>query len=228
MHIHILCRYQRKRIKPYISLRGDLIVQLSDRSATEISRIFVFGIDIFDRFIDPLKIGIGDDCLAPQHKPSLIGDLKRDILECPCIISNDLSDDPVSSGDRLLKFPVLIGKDNGQSIHFPGKQCRIGSYKSSECLSLFGLVEREHRRFVCFLWQCIYCLISYINSRTVCQNDACFCFHLLQLIVQSVVFSVAHDLPVFLIIGLCRFVQFFYQFFHLVYGCCFHDVLLSL
>ena len=74
MHIHILCRYQCKRIKPHISLCGDLVIQLSDRSAAEISRIFVFGIDILDRLIDSLKIGIGDDRLAPQHKPALIGD----------------------------------------------------------------------------------------------------------------------------------------------------------
>ena len=218
MHINILRRHQRESIKSYISPGCDLIIQLSDRSTAEISRIFIFCVHILNRCIDPLKIRICDDCFSSQYQSSLICDLKRNILEGSGIVGNDLSYNTVSTGNCLHQFSMIISQNNRKSVHFPGKQRWMRSDKSSQGFSVLCFIQRKHGRFMGFFRQCIHCFISYINSRTVCQNDACFRLHAFQLIVQIVVLSVAHDLPVFLIVSLCCLVQFFYQFFHLVYG----------
>ena len=52
------------------------------------------------------------------------------------------------------------------------------------------------------LGKLINCFVSYINGGTVCQNHPCFFLQSFQLVVQSVVLHVWHDLPVFLIIRL--------------------------
>ena len=65
-----------------------------------------------------------------------------------------------------------------------------------------------------FLRKFIDCLVSYTDSRTICEYSAGFFFQLLQLVVQAVVLLIAHDFPVFLVICLRGLIQLFYQFFH--------------
>ena len=118
--VHTFCTYKCKCIESYISLRSDLVVQLTDGAAAKISWILIFRIHIFYLFIDLLEIFIGNNSLSSQYKFSLIWNLKRYIFKYFRIVCNDLTDHSVSSGDCLRKFSVLIGQNNSKSVQFPG------------------------------------------------------------------------------------------------------------
>ena len=68
--VDILSSYKSKRIKPHVSLRSDLVIQLAHRSAAQIPRIFIFCIGITDLFINLLKIFIRNNCFASKDKLS--------------------------------------------------------------------------------------------------------------------------------------------------------------
>ena len=120
LKVHAFCTDKCKCIKSYISLRSDLVVQLTDRTAAKISWILIFRIHIFYLIIDLLEIFIGNNRLSSQYKFSLIWNLKRYILKYFHIVCNDLADHSVSSCDCLRKFSVLISQNNRKSIQFPG------------------------------------------------------------------------------------------------------------
>ena len=58
-----------------VPLCGDLIVQLTHRTAAEISGVFVPGVHVGDLLVDPLKIRILDYRLSPEHQLAGVGDV---------------------------------------------------------------------------------------------------------------------------------------------------------
>ena len=56
-------------------------------------------------------------------------------------------------------------------------------------------------------------LISYLDCRAVAHDHPCLFLQRTQLIVQSIIFQVAHDLCIFHIIFLCSIVELLYKFF---------------
>ena len=63
--VHTAGLHKSERIEPHISLCRDLVVELTDRTAAEIPRIFILCISVPDLLIDLLKVFIRDDCFAP-------------------------------------------------------------------------------------------------------------------------------------------------------------------
>ena len=120
MEIHAPSLNQHKGIKMDTPLGCYRVIQLPDRAAAKVSRIFVFCIHILNSFIDALKFRIGNDSLAPQNQPPRIGNLQRKIAKDSCIIGDYLTHQTVSSGNRFDQLPSFIGQDNGQPIQFPG------------------------------------------------------------------------------------------------------------
>ena len=57
-------------------------------------------------------------------------------------------------------------------------------------------------------------LISYLDCRTVAHDHPGLFLQRAQLIVQSIIFQVAHDLCIFHIIFLCSIVELLYKFFN--------------
>ena len=122
MHIYILCRNQSKCIKAYISFCRDLIIQLSNRTTAEISRIFVLCIYIFDRIIDLFKIRISNDGFPSQDQSAPVRNFQRNVLKYFCIICNYLSHGTISSGNGFKQFSIFICENDRKPIHLPGKQ----------------------------------------------------------------------------------------------------------
>ena len=71
----------------------------------------------------------------------------------------------------------------------------------------FCFIQRQHRLFMTFLRKLFQHFISYSSGRASGKHDSGLFFQLFQFIIQSVVFKIAHDFPVFLIIGFSGFRQ---------------------
>ena len=141
MKIYLFRTHQRKCEKLHISFCGDLIIQLPHRATAQISRIFIFCIDIFDLFIDRLKIFIGNHCLSTQNQLTLVRNMQRHILKNLCIVRDDLSLDSISSCDRFDQFSALIRENNGQSVQFPGNHRFLRAKKFFQPLYFLCLIQ---------------------------------------------------------------------------------------
>ena len=208
---------QRESIKAHVSLRCDLTGKLAHGTGAEVSRVLIARVGILYFFIDLFKILIGDDGLAAQHQLTLKGNDQRDVHEHLRIGSNHLSDLPVSPGDRLEQGSVPIGEHHGQAVQLPGKKSLLVSQPVPQFLSAFRLSQRKHGALMAFLGKLVHRLVAHRHRRASGQHGPGFLFQRLQLVIQSVVFVIAHDLPVLGIIGPGRFGQFCNQFFH---SCC--------
>ena len=206
--------HQRERHKPHMTSRCDLIVQLAHGTAAQISRILVLCIHILDFLVDLLKIRVCDDRLSTEYQFPLKRNSQRNIFKNFCIVCHDLSDQPVSSRHGFLQTSIPVGKDDGQSIHFPGEQALLVPDKLPEHFHILGFIQRKHRAFVGFFRQFIDRFIPHLHRRTVCQHGSGLFLQFHKFVIEPVVIQIAHDLPVFLIIGLCRLIQKPHQLFH--------------
>ena len=172
--VHTFCTDKCKCVESYISLRSDLVVQLTNRTAAKISWILVFCIHIFYFVINLLKIFIGNNCLSSEYKFSLVRNLKRYIFKYFRIVCNDLADHSVSSCDRLHKFSVLIGQNNSKSVQFPGDQSLLVSQELFQSFHFFCFIQGKHRTLMTFFWEFTEYFISNIHSRAICHSRAKF------------------------------------------------------
>ena len=122
VEIHAGRPHQGEGKEPHVPPGRDLVVQLAHRAAAEIPGILIFCLDVCDLLIDPFKIPVSDHRFPPENQLSLISDLQRDIAENPGVVGDHLAHFTISPGDRLPKFPALIGEHNGQAVHLPGQQ----------------------------------------------------------------------------------------------------------
>ncbi len=90
----------------------------------------------------------------------------------------------------------------------------MGSGKLCKRFYFFGFVQRQHGSLMPFLGKLVHCFISYGYRRTPRQHDSGLLLQRFQFIVESVIFQVAHKLPVFLIISLCCFLEPVCQLLH--------------
>ena len=188
-------------------LRGHFVIQLPHRTAAEIAGIFVFGVYIIYFLVDPFKIRVIDNRLPADNQLSLIRNPQGEIDKGFCIICDYLADNAVSAGYRLLQNSVPVSQNDGQPVHFPGQECFVPADKAPKLLHVFSLIQRKHGRFMPLFGKGIHRLIPYPVGRRVGQNHSRFLFQTEKLIVQSIIFIIAHDFPVLGIIGLCRPVQ---------------------
>ena len=205
---------QTKRIKTHIPFSSDPVVQLPDRSAAKIPRILVSRVHIFDLFIDPLEVLVGDDGFAPEYKTAFKRDLNRKVPEHPRIVGDHLSDHTVSPCDCFREFSLFVGEYNGQPVHFPGQKGLMISDKGPQDLPVLGFIQRKHRCLMLFFRQTVHRLISDFSGGAVRKDDPAGLFQILQFVIQTVIFQIAHDLPVFLVICLRRCQQPVRQFLH--------------
>ena len=99
-------RYQSKSIQIDTPLRSNAAVELADRTAAQITGVLIFCICFGYRSIDLFKIGVSYDRLATQDETAFIGYFERQILKCPGIGGNDLTNLPVASVTALTSSPL--------------------------------------------------------------------------------------------------------------------------
>ena len=114
--VHILGTDKGKCIKPHISLRCNLVIQLTYRATAKVSGVFIFGICISDSFIDALKLRISDDGLTSKNQSSFVWNAKRNVFKYTGIIGDNLTYNSISSCNSLYQFSIFIGKNDGKSI----------------------------------------------------------------------------------------------------------------
>ena len=202
------CR-KGERVESHMPLRRDFTVQLTDRTAAEVSRILVRAI-----CIDLLKITVADDGFTPYDHLSFFRDRNRDIGKGPRIGGDDFSNNAVASCHCLRQAAVLVGQNNGQPVKFPGQQSILVAQPAFQLADFLCLVQRKHRRWMWFFRQTAYDLITNIYRRTLCHDDAGFLLKGNELIIKGIVLLIGHDLRVLLIVGLRSFIQFIYKFFN--------------
>ena len=117
--VHPFRPHKSKRIESDITLCRDLIVELTDRTAAQISRILILSIGIPDLFVDLLEILIGNNRFAPQDQLSLIGYRKRNILKHSGIVGYYFSHFPVAAGHGFLKRTFPVRKNDRKAVQFP-------------------------------------------------------------------------------------------------------------
>ena len=98
MEIHIRNIPHGKTIKADVSFGCHFIVQLSDRTAAKIPRVFISAVQVFHLFVHPPKIRIMDHGFSPDYKGSFIRNLFGQIYKYLCIVGDDLAHFPVPTG----------------------------------------------------------------------------------------------------------------------------------
>ena len=162
---HALGLYQRKGVKIYISLCRNLIIQLTDGTAAQISRIFIFGCLILDLFIDSLKVRITNDSLTSQNHLLFTWNGKGHIFKYSCIVGNDLAHFAISTGNSFGKLAIFIGQNYRQPIQLPRQENLMITRKSGQFSHILSLVKRQHRRCMTFFGKFIHRFISYCHGR---------------------------------------------------------------
>ena len=135
--------HQTEGIETDTALCGDLIIELSDRSAAEVPGVFVLHISqkpllgglFLQLFVDLFKIGISDDRFAPEDQIPRKGKGQGDVLKNSGVGGNDFPDLSVSSGNGLLQGPPAVGQDHGQAVQLPGKEAFLASEPGRQVFS---------------------------------------------------------------------------------------------
>ena len=104
-----------------VSLRGNLVIQLANRTAAEISWVLILGICLGNLLVDPLKFFVTDDRLPPEYQFSPERNPKGHIFEYPCVVGDDLAYFAVSPGDCFEELALPVGQHDGQTVQLPGK-----------------------------------------------------------------------------------------------------------
>ena len=220
MKIHFFRAYKTECKKPDIALCRNLVIQLSYRAAAEIPGILVLCIHILNLCIDLCKILIPDHGLSSQDQLPSVGNVYGKIFEYFCIISDHFPDFPIASCDCLDQRFVPIGQYDRQAVQFPGDHRLLFSEKCLQLLHIFRLIQRKHGPVMPLLRKFAEHFIPDINGRTGCKSCSQFLFQSQKFIVQFIVFVIAHNLRVFLLICTARTVEEFYQLLHSILLVC--------
>ena len=145
--------------------------------------------------------------LAPQHQLALKRDLQRDVYEHLRVGRDHLSDLPVSAGDRLEQRSVPVGEHHGQAVQLPGKKALLVSQPVPKLLPALRLSQRKHGALMALLGKLVHRLVAHRHRGASRQNGAGLLFQRFQLVIEPVIFKIAHDLPALLVVspgGLCQ------------------------
>ena len=84
-----------------------------------------------------------------------VDELPKEAHESPMlsldgVAGDDLTHFAVAPRHCLCKFSATIGQNNRQSVQFPAQNCRLPLQPGPQFLSILGLVQRKHGRFMRF------------------------------------------------------------------------------
>ena len=214
--------YQRKSVKSDPALSSDPVVELPDTAAAQIPGILVAHIGQiargcrfrFQLFVDLLEVRVTDQGLSAQDDRLFAGNVDREILEHLGVVGDHFPDLAVSPGHRFCQLPVLIGEYNGEAVQLPGQKSLVAAKPLRKGLPVLCLVQGQHRAFVPLFGQLIRRGITDMNRRRSGKHNTGARFQRGQLVIKPVVFEIAHDLGIFVVIGFRCAVKELRQLFH--------------
>ena len=194
--------HKGKSVKPYAPLRRYPVIELPDTAAAEISGIFVFRLLVFNFPVDLRKSTVCDDRLAPQDQFPLIGNIEGKIAKHPGVACDYFPHLAVASRYRLLQGAFPVCQHNGQPVQFPREKPFLPVQPVSKLLPVLRLSQGQHGRLMPFFWQLIHRLVTHLYRGAVRQRHTKVSLQPCQLVIESVVLEIRHNLLIFGIIGL--------------------------
>ena len=123
------------------------------------------------------------------------------------------ADMSVATRHHLGELAIVVGDDKRQAVKLPRDPDRTLLSPFHQVVHLFGLGQRERRKFV-FLLLTGDAVFRYFLCGRVGQGSACLCLQPFQLVETGVPLIVGHALSLSVVIGLRCLVQLVDELLH--------------